>query len=57
MVITVIAIFAYMRFFGGTMTDTGSNDDKKPMTLQEMMNIAKEEEKKPEVVQVRGSEP
>ena len=53
----MIAIFAYMRFFGGTMTDTGSNDDKKPMTLQEMMNIAKEEEKKPEVVQVRGSEP
>ena len=39
---TIIAIFFYLRIFGGTMTDGSGN--KKPMTFKEMLSIAQEEE-------------
>lgn len=41
--ITVIAIFVYMRLLGGSMTD--ANGGGAPMTFKQMMSIANEEEK------------
>ena len=41
-VITVIAIFVYMRVFGGTMTDAAGNGT--PMSFKQMMSVANEEE-------------
>ena len=38
---TVLAIFIYMRMFGGTMTE--GNGNGKPMTFKEMMTIAQED--------------
>ena len=40
--VTILAIFLYMRLFGGTMTD-GSNNNQ-PFTFKQMLSIAQEEE-------------
>jgi hypothetical protein len=40
--VTILAIFLYMRLFGGTMTD-GSNNNQ-PFTFKQMLSIAQEED-------------